>query len=228
MQGQLTKPNTMSKSLISLTVTVSLAIFPAWAFTSEKQDILNAVQKQYDLTQTFKANFVQKSYLKIMDQTQTATGKVFIKKPGKMKWDYKAPDPQILTSNSSGIWLYLPEENQVTKMQMENIYSSNTPAMFLIGKGKLSESFRVEKVLKQSGMVTLTLLPKDPEMNVDRLLLFVAQKNYQITGSSVYDRLGNKTEILFSSIEINQTIPDQFFNFKIPEGVDVVDFTAQQ
>ena len=218
----------MSKSLISLTVTVSLAIFPAWAFTSEKQDILNAVQKQYDKTQTFKAGFIQKSYLKIMDQTQTARGDVFIKKPGKMKWVYKAPDPQIMTSNAKGIWLYLPEEKQVTIMQMENIYSSNTPAMFLVGKGKLSETFEVEKIEKSLGKITLTLLPKDAEMNIERLLLFVNDKNYQITGSSVYDNLGNKTEIQFNFIRVNQAIPDEFFNFEIPEGVDVVDFSAPQ
>lgn len=218
----------MNKPVISLTIAVLLAFCPALAFASEKEDVLDAVQKQYDKTKTFKAKFVQKSYLKIMGQTQTARGEVYIKKPGKMKWDYKAPDPQILTSNNNGVWLYLPEEKQVTKMQMENIYSSNTPAMFLVGKGKLSESFVVDKVLKTPGLVTLTLLPKDDEMNIERLLLFVDDKNYQITGSSVYDKLGNKTEILFSSIRVNQAIPDEFFDFKIPEGVDVVDFSARQ
>ena len=218
----------MNKSVTSLTIALLLTFCPVSAFSTDKKEVLNAVQKQYDKTQTFKADFVQKSYLKIMDQTQTAKGEVFIKKPGKMKWIYKAPDPQIMTSNNNGIWLYLPEEKQVTKMQMENIYSSNTPAMFLVGKGKLSESFKVDSVMKVQGMVTLTLLPRDAEMNIDRLLLFVDDKNYQITGSSVYDKLGNKTEILFSSILVNQAISDKFFDFKIPEGVDVVDFSAQQ
>ena len=218
----------MNKPVIALTIAVLLAFCPLLAFAAEKEDVLDAVQKQYDKTKTFKAKFVQKSYLKIMGQTQTARGEVYIKKPGKMKWDYKAPDPQILTSNENGVWLYLPEEKQVTKMQMENIYSSNTPAMFLVGKGKLSESFVVDKVLKTPGLVTLTLLPKDDEMNIDRLLLFVDDKSYQITGSTVYDKLGNKTEILFSSIRVNQAIPDEFFDFKIPEGVDVVDFSARQ
>ena len=218
----------MNKSVTSLTIAILLTFCPGLAFSTGKKEVLNAVQKQYDKTQTFKADFVQKSYLKIMDQTQTAKGEVFIKKPGKMKWIYKAPDPQIMTSNNNEIWLYLPEEKQVTKMQMENIYSSNTPAMFLVGKGKLSESFEVDSVMKVQGMVTLTLLPRDAEMNIDRLLLFVDDKNYQITGSSVYDKLGNKTEILFSSILVNHAISDKFFDFKIPEGVDVVDFSAQQ
>lgn len=227
MQGQVKNPNIMIKMIVSLIIAASLIIFPALAFAAEKEDILNAVQKQYDKTQTFKAEFVQKSYLKIMDQTQTAKGEVFIKKPGKMKWNYKAPDPQILTSYENVIWLYLPEEKQVTKMLMENIYSSNTPIMFLIGKGKLSETFEIQKVSRTLGRITLTLLPKDAEMNIDKLLLFVNDKNYQITGSSVYDNLGNKTEIQFYSIRVNEEISDEFFNFKVPEGVDIVDFSAQ-
>ncbi|MGV7220073.1 MAG: outer membrane lipoprotein chaperone LolA [Nitrospinales bacterium] len=227
MQERLENYKTMNKLIIFVTL-VSLTFFPQFSFADDKKEILNSVQKTYDLTKTFKANFVQISYLKIMDQTQTAKGEVFIKKPGKMKWDYKAPDPQILTSNDKGIWLYMPEEKQVTKMQMENIYSSNTPAMFLIGKGNLSESFAVDKVLNEKNLITLTLLPKDSEMNINRLLLFVNDKNYQITGSSVYDNLGNKTEIQFSSIQINQSISDNFFNFDVPEGVDIVDFSAKQ
>ena len=227
MQESLKKYNTMYKLIILLTV-ASLTFLTEVCFADEKKDILGSVQKTYDMTKTFKADFIQTSYLKLMDQTQTAKGEVFIKKPGKMKWDYKAPDPQILTSNDKGIWLYMPEEKQVTKMQMDNIYSSNTPAMFLVGKGNLSESFDVDKVLNEKNLITLTLLPKDSEMNISRLLLFVDDKNYQITGSSVYDNLGNKTEIQFSSIQVNQTISDNFFNFKVPEGVDVVDFSAKQ
>lgn len=227
MQERLKKSKTMKK-IITILAIASLAFLTEISFADDKNEILNSVQKTYDLTKTFKADFVQISYLKIMDQTQTAKGEVFIKKPGKMKWDYKAPDPQILTSNDAGIWLYMPEEKQVTKMQMENIYSSNTPAMFLVGKGKLSESFKVDNVINKNNLITLTLLPKDSEMNINRLLLFVDDKNYQITGSSVYDNLGNKTEIQFSSIQINQTISDNFFNFNVPEGVDVVDFSAKQ
>jgi outer membrane lipoprotein carrier protein len=227
MQERLKNSKTMKK-IITILVIASLAFLTEISFADDKNEILNSVQKTYDMTKTFKADFVQISYLKIMDQTQTAKGEVFIKKPGKMKWDYKAPDPQILTSNDAGIWLYMPEEKQVTKMQMENIYSSNTPAMFLVGKGKLSESFKVDNVLNKNNLITLTLLPKDSEMNINRLLLFVDDKNYQITGSSVYDNLGNKTEIQFSSIQINQSISDNFFNFDVPEGVDVVDFSAKQ
>ena len=80
---------------------------PAVALAADTA-ILDAVQKKYEQTRSFKAKFIQKSYLKIMGQSQEAKGEVSIQKPGKMKWDYLAPDPQILISNDEALWLYLP------------------------------------------------------------------------------------------------------------------------
>ena len=71
------------------------------AFALDSKAIVDAIQKQYDATDTFQARFIQKSYLKILGQSQKAEGSVSIKKPGKMKWEYKAPDHQVLVSNSS-------------------------------------------------------------------------------------------------------------------------------
>ena len=208
-------------SIITLTVGGHLAL------ADEMDAVLESVQKQYDKTRTFKARFTQKSYLKIMDQTQEAQGEVIIKKPGKMKWVYRAPDPQILISNEKGIWLYLPEEKQVTKMAMENIYAANTPALFLVGEGKLRDSFKVDQVLKKDKTLTLVLIPSDKGMNIDRLFLFVEHKSYQIIGSTVYDNLGNETEILFSDIQVNLDLSDDLFEFKIPDGVDLIDFSEK-
>ncbi len=197
---------------------------PAGA-VSKEQATVDAVQKKYEATRTWKAKFVQKAFIKLMDQVQTTEGEVFIKKPGKMKWLYDAPDPQILISNGDMLWLYVPEENQVNKMPMKNVYSNNTPALFLAGKGKLTESFEVARVTSNSETYQVELAPKDKKMNVKTLTLFADKKSYQILGSSVYDKLGNKTEIKFSQIEVNLDLPDQLFQFHPPRGVEVLDFT---
>ncbi|PIP72360.1 MAG: outer membrane lipoprotein carrier protein LolA, partial [Nitrospinae bacterium CG22_combo_CG10-13_8_21_14_all_47_10] len=108
------------------------------------QQALDAIQNQYEKVLTFEADFSQKSYVKAMNQTQSVKGQVQIKKPGKMRWVYGAPDTQILISNEKTLWLYVPEEEQATKVPVESIYSSNTPALFLAGKGKLTHAFNVE------------------------------------------------------------------------------------
>ncbi len=219
----------MMKKIISILV-ISLLISPAgtsWA-ESDEQTALDAIQKQYESVKTFTAEFVQKSHVKTMNQTVEARGTVEIKKPGKMKWVYNAPDPQVLISNQKILWLYVPDEKQVTKVPVESIYSSNTPALFLAGKGKLSDSFNVVQVIHEDDVITVVLVPNKEDNSLDRLVLFADKKSYQIVGSTVYDKLGNKTDIKFSNIEVNQSIADSTFVFEVPQDVELLDYSANR
>lgn len=218
----------MAKTLPAIFILIWTLFLPLWSWADDNQATLDAIQKRYDLVKTFKAKFVQKAYIKVMDQTQESAGEVYIKKPGKMKWTYRAPDPQVLISNNQTLWFYLPEEQQVTKALIEDIYTTNTPAFFLSGKGRLADSFDVSSVTRDSKKITIVLVPKKKDQDLDRLVLFADNKNYQIIGSKVYDRLGNRTEILFNNIEINLEFPDQMFDFQIPKGVDLLDMSLKK
>ena len=212
---------------LRILILFTLLILPAgtlFAETSEQQ-ALDAIQRQYEKVSTFEADFTQRSYVKMMNQTQSVKGTVKIKKPGKMKWVYGAPDTQILISDGKNLWLYVPEEEQATKVPVESIYSSNTPALFLAGKGKLTRSFNVESVSQENQNILVTLVPKNEDQGLARLILHANKKNYQITGSTVYDKLGNKTEIRFSRIRINREIPEEQFQLRTPPGVEILDYT---
>ena len=204
----------------------TLLALPGTLFSeTSEQQVLDAIQRQYEKVSTFEADFTQRSYVKMMNQTQSVKGTVKIKKPGKMKWVYGAPDTQILISDGKNLWLYVPEEEQATKVPVESIYSSNTPALFLAGKGKLTRSFNVESVSQENQNILVTLVPKNEDQGLARLILHADKKNYQITGLTVYDKLGNKTEIRFSQIRINREIPEEQFQLKTPPGVEILDYT---
>ena len=204
----------------------TLLALPGTLFSeTSEQQALDAIQRQYEKVSTFEADFTQRSYVKMMNQTQSIKGTVKIKKPGKMKWVYGDPDTQILISDGKNLWLYVPEEEQATKVPVESIYSSNTPALFLAGKGKLTRSFNVESVSQENQNILVTLVPKNDDQGLARLILHADKKNYQITGSTVYDKLGNKTEIRFSRIRINREIPEEQFQLKTPPGVEILDYT---
>ncbi|MFQ5674016.1 MAG: outer membrane lipoprotein chaperone LolA [Nitrospinales bacterium] len=203
-------------------------LFPGPSWGDANRATLDAIQKRYDFVKTFKAEFVQKAYIKMMGQSQESRGSVYIKKPGKMKWTYTSPEPQVLISNNKTLWLYLPEDRQVTKALIRDIYTDNTPALFLSGKARLSDTFDVANVSREPGKITVILTPKRKDRGLERLVLLADDKNYQITGSTVYDGLGNQTEILFSQIEINPKFPDDLFDFKVPAGVDLLDATINQ
>ena len=204
----------------------TLLALPGTLFSeTSEQQALDAIQRQYEKVSTFEADFTQRSYVKMMNQVQSVKGTVKIKKPGKMKWVYGAPDTQILISDGKNLWLYVPEEEQATKVPVESIYSSNTPALFLAGKGKLTRSFNVESVSEENRNILVTLVPKNEDQGLARLILHANKKNYQITGSTVYDKLGNKTDIRFSRIRINREIPEEQFQLKTPPGVEILDYT---
>ena len=214
--------NLLRKFLILFT----LLALPGTLFSeTSEQQALDAIQRQYEKVSTFEADFTQRSYVKMMNQAQSVKGTVKIKKPGKMKWVYGAPDTQILISDGKNLWLYVPEEEQATKVPVESIYSSNTPALFLAGKGKLTRSFNVESVSEENRNILVTLVPKNEDQGLARLILHANKKNYQITGSTVYDKLGNKTDIRFSRIRINREIPEEQFQLKTPPGVEILDYT---
>ena len=161
----------------------------------------------------------------MMNRVEVARGEVQIKKPGKMKWVYNSPDPQVLISNQNNLWLYLPEEKHATKMPVESVYSSNTPALFLAGKGTLTDTFHITQVLHDKNEITVVFIPKEENNNLRRLVLRANKNNYQITGASVYDKLGNNTVINFREIRINEKIAESIFDFQVPAGVEVQDFT---
>lgn len=207
---------------------LQLTVVPFAGAATAEQDALDAIQERYDKLKTFKAKFVQKSFVQILNRAMESKGEVQIKKPGKMKWVYNAPDPQILISNKNVLWLYVLQDKQVTKIPIENIYSSNTPALFLAGEGKLEDAFYVGKVTKDEKETTVVLIPKQEDHNMDKLTLYADNKNYQIIGSSVYDKLGNKTEIRFTDIEVNLEMPDKDFQFEVPKGVELVDYTTRR
>ena len=198
---------------------------PSWAISNE-QATVNAIQKNYESVLTFQATFEQKAFVKMINRTEITRGNVQIKKPGKMKWTYNSPDPQILISDQKYLWLYAPEDEQATKMPIENVYSSNTPALFLAGQGILTETFDIVKVQKEKNKFIVVFTPKEIESNLSRFTLRANKNNYQITGATVYDKLGNKTEIRFRSIRINEEIPENVFNFEIPSGVEVQNLTS--
>ena len=197
---------------------------PAWAFSIE-QAIVNAIQKNYESVLTFKAAFEQKAFVKMINRTEIARGNVQIKKPGKMKWVYNSPDPQILITDQKKLWLYTPEDGHATKMTIESVYSSNTPALFLAGQGILTDIFDIVQVLTEKDKFVVVFIPKEVESSLSRLVLRANKNNYQITGATVYDKLGNKTSIKFQSIRINEKIPESVFNFEVPAGVEIQDFT---
>ncbi len=194
-------------------------------FGATGQSVLTEIQKRYEDTKDFEANFLQEYVAKAMRQHLKQEGKVYFKKKGMMRWDYRIPDQKFI-SDGSTLWFYQAEENQVLVSDLSKGIKEKTPLAFLAGEGDLSRDFKLlnfkEPVPQKEGNFVLELVPKDSEAALSKLILTVDPKTYYIIQTDVIDGLGNVTRTRFVDIKTNAGLPDSLFHFTIPQGVEVL------
>lgn len=183
-------------------------------------------QEMYDRTADLKAFFIQEVTIKSMKKTEREEGTVYFKNPRMMLWDYAKPKAKKLVINAQKAWLYVPEDRMVYVQNAEDVYRSRMAVKFLSGIGKLSEDFHIrflkDNPIDREGNYNLVLTAKESGSGIDRLHITVDGKIFQILQCRFKDSFGNTTLLGFSDFSLNTGIPDKFFTFKTPEGVDVV------
>jgi outer membrane lipoprotein carrier protein len=202
----------------------SLVLIPV-ASGATGQEVLIEIQNRYEKTSDLEAVFVQEYIGKVMKRPQRGEGKVYFKKNGMMRWDYRIPN-QKLISNGQTLWYYQPEENQVFVSDISRVLKERTPLAFLAGEGDLSRDFALlnfnEAVAQKEDNFVLELIPKEPNAALAKLTLTVDKKTYYVVQADVFDGLGNVTRTRFTEIKTNVALTNSFFQFNIPAGAEVL------
>ena len=128
-------------------------------------------------------------------------------------------------SDGQTLWIHDVEGGTATRLVVTQGYLTGAALQFLLGDGKILESFRVEALACDSNRVTLDLIPL-AEASYERLGLVANAETGDIEQSSVVDLFGNRTEIRFRAVEVNLDPPSETFEFAVPEGVEVIDYAS--
>jgi outer membrane lipoprotein carrier protein len=182
------------------------------------------MQKFYENTRDLHARFEQ------VVETGTgrkrmATGDVWLKKPGRMRWDYQKPDKKLMVADGETLWIYEPDDQQAFRQSMT---ASSLPSSvsFLFGKGRLTEEFEITREnqpgIGVAGEVVLKLVPRQATAQYRYLLFLVDDKTAMVTGTVVYDQQGGQSRISFHDVEVNRGVPDNKFQFKPPAGTRIL------
>ena len=193
--------------------------------TAPAPEVARAVQQRYDTIRDFSAQFVHVYEGGVLRKKVTERGTVQIKKPGRMRWEYTAPEKKVFVADGTQIYSYIPEDRQVIVRPMPTTDESTTATLFLTGKGNLTRDFGVsygELPGAPGGTLVLKLVPKQTERDYDTLFLAVDPKSFQIRVLSAADRQGGRSTFTFAGIKENTGIADKTFTFRIPRGADVV------
>ncbi len=188
--------------------------------------VTERIQKFYESTKDFQAAFQQEYFSKALGRKKRSSGFVYIKKPGKMRWDYKEPRPKHFIADGKALYIYDPELEQVMVDRAFSGSSLTTAVTFLWGKGKLSGEFDIafykEADLGGPEHYVLEMLPRK-KARFRKLLMVVEKKTFKVTETVVEDPGGNVNHIFFASISTNLGLKDESFRFQIPEGVEVIE-----
>jgi outer membrane lipoprotein carrier protein len=193
-------------------------------------ELVQALQKRYDSIKDFSADFEHRYRGGALRKQISERGHVLIKKPGKMRWDYTAPDKKLFVADGIRIYSYIPEDRQVVVSAQPRDSETTAPALFLAGKGNLPRDFTASLVPNPAGLATsdrsLKLVPKTRQPDYD-WLVFTVDTSLAIQGLLTMDPQGGESAFIFTNLKENSGVADKEFAFNIPRGVDVVTDSAR-
>ncbi|MGH7774237.1 MAG: LolA family protein [Candidatus Binatia bacterium] len=220
----------MSKRLAGLSFLLFLwFILPPGSILSvaeeakEEEHVINSLQKRYDSTVDFAADFRQETEIKTLNRNLKAWGKVYFKRPGRMLWRYDEPKEQFVLADGKSLYYYQPEQKQIIKSPLKNAFRSDIPLSFLLGIGNLKRDFRVTLKGLEQGHYILQLGPKGEQGGVGNVLLGVERHAFDILWARIQDAAGNVTTVRFSSLRRGLGLKETLFRLQVPDGVDVVE-----
>ncbi len=189
--------------------------------------IAAAVDRHYNNLQSLQMQFSE-TY-RGAGATRMESGTLELKKPGKMRWDYREPRPKLFLSDGRTVWFYVPGERQVRKASVKKLDDLRSPVRYLLGKSRLQKEFAglslaadVEPV--QAGDVVLRGIPKGMEDRVSEVLLEVTPDS-RLRRIVIEETDGATTEFIFSDEKDNLAIADSRFRFTPPPGIEMVEAT---
>jgi outer membrane lipoprotein carrier protein len=221
----------MMKAMIVLAAGVLLGAMAIPAGTAEDlHSIAQAVDEHYDHLRSLRAEFSEEYRGAGIERTESGTlwlAKGGLKKPGKMRWEYRSPREKLFVSDGKDAWFYVPGDRQARKTDARKLDDVRSPLAFLLGKSKLEKELQGLSLAPDiapvvAGDVVLRGIPQAFADRVSEIVLEVAPE-HRIVRILIDEVDGSVTEYRFSGQKENEAIPDGRFRFIPPPGTETVD-----
>lgn len=193
------------------------------AFSAES--VLQRIQTAYKGIRDVRGNFVQKSSIKDLNRTDTFKGLFMIQIPARMRWQYSGDgrhNTEVLI-NGDEIIIYQKDEKQAFKSRFDGETYGQAPIALLSGLGSMDKEFNISE---KGGK--LLLKPKKAMGNISMIEIAPSDSEFPISGMTIIDVRSNRIDITFKGIQINTGIADSVFDFSLPKGVNLFDYTRAQ
>jgi len=178
----------------------------------------------FEHTRTLEAGLSQTVYDDKGKPLQHATGRVALQRPGRVRWEYLSPDPQLLLIDGRRLWIYDKELAQVTVKPVREALAT-APIVLLTEASGIEDEFEITDRGRQGGLKWVELRPRVQDSEFERIdFAFEGDKVAQMV---LFDQFGQRTAIRFTDERINIELPAETFRFEVPAGVDVIGDTPR-
>jgi outer membrane lipoprotein carrier protein len=192
----------------------ALSLLLALSAQPDAAALAQRVQGFYERTHDLEARFTQTYTYASAGRSQVSRGRLRVKKPGMMRWDYESPAEKTVAVKGKRLVQFEPEENQAFVDESFDASAMSAAITFLVGRGDLAKEFDFE--LDPAG--ALVLRPKQADPRVSTIVL-LAGASGEVTETRVRDGSGNENKVIFEKIEINRGLKDSDFDVKLPKDV---------
>jgi len=197
----------------------SLLLIASTSVTSAKTDAARQrLNNFFTKVSSLKGSFNQQVFSKKGKLIQNSTGLLYLSRPGRFRWIYKTPDPQVIVGDGKNIWIYDEDLEQVTIKPLSRALSS-APIAILTRKQSPDAQFVVKPMKASGGLDWFQLTPRRKSKDFKSIQLGLDKKGMR--QMVMHDQLGQKTVIKLNT-QSNVPIPGKTFYFKPPAGVDVI------
>lgn len=168
---------------------------------------------------TAEADFTQTVADKTGRVTQQASGRMAFARPGKFRWDYRAPYEQVIVGDGSRLWLYDVDLEQVTVKPLGEVIAG-TPAALLAGDDAIEKYFNLKNAGEGDGLEWLEATPKTKDTTFERIRM--GFKGDVLVQMELFDFFGQRTTLKLARLARNPAIPPARFQFTPPKGADII------
>jgi len=207
-----------------------LVVASGGAVGEDVHSVAQAVDEHYNHLRTLQADFTEEYRGAGMERTESGTvwlAKGGLKKPGKMRWEYRSPKEKLFVSDGKDAWFYVPGDRQARRTDARKLDDVRSPLAFLLGRSKLEKelsglSLAPDVAPVEAGDVVLRGVPQALADRVSEILIEVTPE-HRIARIVVDEVDGSATEYRFSEQKEDVAIPEGRFQFNPPAGTETVE-----
>jgi outer membrane lipoprotein carrier protein len=193
-----------------------------FAATPPLDVLLKSVESRYNHAQSLKLDFSE-TYVGIGHApSHVESGTLYLRKPGRMRWEYSAPAGKLFVSDGKDVFLYTPDQHRVEKSRLKESDDLRAPMAFLLGKLDFGREFKSFETRPEGANTWITAIPKNPNLEYSKVE-FLADPAGEILRLKVTGAGNARMEFTFSNEQVNPSVAPTLFAFHPPPGVEVVE-----